>query len=292
MAKRRMGNRRTKAEKSAKTRAPREHSSLFDDSSSFAMPRNTRSWVLLSLKVVIGLALIVGAVGSLAWGVHRYAQTTPRFAVSQVEIEGTRRLARDDVLGAAGIKKGDNLFALDVEAAERALLESPWIASARVFRRLPGTIRLEILERDAVALAILGGKTFLVSQEGEPFKEMGSGDPHDLPIVTGVSLEGLAADRRAELERLRETLGLLREYEKLSIAQSFPAEEVNLKPTGEAILMVGNTGIALHLGSSPWKRKLLRAERVLSKTRRSGGTPSVVFLDNDAHPERVVVRVE
>lgn len=287
-----MGNRRTKAEKSAKTRAPREYLGIFEDSPSLSMPRSAWSWVLLSFKVVLGLALIVGAVGSLAWGVHRYAQTTPRFAVSQVEIEGTRRLARDDVLGAAGIKKGDNLFALDVEAAEKALLESPWIASARVTRQLPGTIRLEVLERDAVALAVLDNTTFLVSQDGEPFKEMGSGDPHDLPIVTGVSLEGLAADRRAELDRLRETLGLLREYEKLSIAQSFPAEEVNLQPSGDAILMVGNTGIALHLGAAPWKRKLLRAERVLSKTRRSGGTPSVVFLDNEAHPERVVVRVE
>lgn len=286
-----MGNRRTKNEKSSKKRAPREFGSVFDELPSLSVPSGVGSWLLLGLKVIVGLALIVGAVGSLAWGVHRYAQTTPRFAVVNVEIEGTRRLARDDVLGAAGFKKGDNLFALDVEKAEKSLLSSPWIAQARVVRQLPGTIRLEVVERDAVALAVIGGKTFLVSQDGEPFKEMGSGDPHDLPIVTGLSLLALSKDRRAELSRLRETLGLLRDYEKLPIAQSFPIEEVHLEPSGDAVLTVGSEGISMHLGATPWKRKLLRAERVLQRTRKAGGEPSVVFLDNDAHPERVVVRV-
>ncbi len=286
-----MGNRRTKSEKSARKRTPREFGSVFDELPSLSVPRSLGSWFLLGLKVIVGLALIVGAVGSLAWGVHRYAQTTPRFAVVNVEIEGTRRLARDDVLGAAGVQKGDNLFALDVEKAEASLLSSPWIAQARVIRQLPGTIRLEVVERDAVALAVIGSKTFLVSQDGEPFKEMGSGDPHDLPIVTGLSLLSLSKDRRAELSRLRDTLGLLRDYEKLPIAHSFPIEEVHLEPSGDAVLTVGSEGISMHLGATPWKRKLLRAERVLQRTRKAGGQPSVVFLDNDAHPERVVVRV-
>jgi cell division protein FtsQ len=286
-----MGNRRTKNETSSKKRAPRELSSVFDDLPSLSVPRGLGSWLLLGLKVAVGLTLIVGAVGALAWGVHRYAQTTPRFAVVNVEIEGTRRLARDDVLGAAGFKKGDNLFALDVEKAEKSLLSSPWIAQARVIRELPGTIRLEIVERDAVALAALRGKTFLVSQDGEPFKEMGNGDPRDLPIVTGLSLRAISQDRRAELSRLRDTLGLLRDYEKLSVAQGFPIEEVHLEPSGDVVLVVGSEGVSLHIGATPWKRKLLRAERVLQRTQKAGGNPSVVFLDNDAHPERVVVRV-
>jgi hypothetical protein len=36
---------------------------------------------------------------------------------------------------------------------------------------------------------------------------------------------------------------------------------------------------------------MLMAERVINKLERSGKTPGIVFADNQAHPERVVVRM-
>ena len=39
-------------------------------------------------------------------------------------------------------------------------------------------------------------------------------------------------------------------------------------------------------------RKLSMAETVLSELRRKGKAPGIVFLDNQAHPERVVVRMK
>lgn len=254
--------------------------------------RTPLGWLLLGLKVSLGLCLLLAAVVTLAWGVHRYAQTTPRFAIVNLEVEGTKRLARDDVLATAGVTKGQNLFSLDISKAERALVASPWIASAHVTRRLPGTVRLQVVERDPRAILILDGKSFLVASDGTPFKELGQGDPHDFPLITGISAAELRRDKRAELERLARTLSLLRQYEELPLGRSYPVQEVHLTDAGSATLSVGDSGVALHLGAPPWKQKLLRAERVLSKAERAGGTPEVVFLDNDAHPERVVVRVQ
>jgi cell division protein FtsQ len=242
--------------------------------------------------VTLGLSLLVAAVTTLAWGVHRYAQTTPRFAIVNLEIEGTKRLARDDVLATAGLEKGQNLFSVDIPRAENALVASPWISSAHVTRRLPGTVRLQVVERDPRAILVMAGKNFLVSTDGVPFKELGQGDPHDFPLITGISAAELRRDKRAEMERLSRTLILLRQYEELPLGRSHPAQEVHLTDAGSATLTVGSAGISLHLGAPPWKQKLLRAERVLSKAAHAGGTPEVVFLDNDAHPERVVVRVQ
>lgn len=285
-----MSNRRTKGGFLKKARAPRDHAAQPADNDS-QIPRGALHWAVFFAKITLGFALIVAAVGALTWGVYRYAQTTPRFAISDIQLEGTRRLERDDILGAAALRRGTNLFALDTNQAEGALREIPWIASARVTRQLPATVRIEIREREARAIAIISEKNFLVSEEGLPFKELGQGDPHDLPLITGISVQGLKRDRRAELARISEALGLLGEYEKLAVAQKNPAEEVHLESSGSATLIVGTEGTTLHLGTSPWKKKLLRAERVLQKARREGGSPSVAFLDNEAHPERVVVRV-
>jgi cell division protein FtsQ len=285
-----MSNRRTKQTRTRRPQAPRDHAAVLLGSEE-KTPRGLLHWVLLASKVTVGLALISVAVGALSWGVYRYAQTTPRFAVVEIELEGTRRLRQEDVLGAAALRKGQNLFSIDTARAEGALRESPWIASARVSRQLPGTVRVSIREREARAIAVISGKNYLVAEDGLPFKELGQGDPHDLPLITGVSAQAIKKDRRAELARLTETLGLLRDFEKLSFSQKHPVEEVHLDPSGRASLVVGQGGITLHLGTAPWKKKLLRAERVLSKAEREGGTPSVAFFDNEAHPERVVLRV-
>ena len=286
-----MSNRKTKEASRKKARAPRDSADGVEGQA-LVLPRSSWQWVVLGLKVTVGLSLLVATVGTLAWGVHRYAQTTPRFAIVKLDVEGTKRLARDDVLRAAGVVRGQNLFSMDIAAAERALVDSPWISSAQVTRRLPGTVRFQVVERDPRAVAVISGKNFLVSQDGTPFKELGAGDPHDFPLITGISVEALARDRRAELDRVSQALSLLREYEELPLSRATPAQELHLSDTGTVTLVVGDAGTTLHLGKSPWKQKLLRAERVLSKARRAGGTPQVVFLDNEAHPERVVVRVQ
>ncbi len=286
-----MGNRRTKHQPRRTPRAPRESRDHHDD----APPpdrRNVWQWSLLGIKVAVGLCLLLGVVGALSFGVLHYARTTPRFSVVDVRIEGTQRLLRQDVLAAAGLEKGTNLFALDVEATERRLLQSPWISKVRVTRRLPGTVRLEISEREAAAVALIEGTPFLVDRDGVPFKTLGRGDPSDLPLITGVTAHAFSKDRRAEQARVYEALVLLRDYERSSFARGLTAQEVHLESSGGAVLTVGPQGTALVLGLPPWKKKLLRAERVLERTRQRGGQPNVIFLDNDAHPERVVVRVK
>jgi len=57
------------------------------------------------------------------------------------------------------------------------------------------------------------------------------------------------------------------------------------------VLTAGKTGVTLHLGRGPWRRKLLMADRVIERLARRGRVPGIIFLDNRAHPDRVVVRM-
>ncbi len=286
-----MSNKRTKRTAKKTSRAPKDPHVEPTEERVAKASGGTKAYVVAGLKVVLGAAMIVGLSAAFAFALHRYARQTPRFAITEIAVEGTRRLLRQEVLGAAGIDVGENIFVLDVDEAEKRLIESPWIKHARVTRRLPGSVKVQILEREPVALALLGDQIFLVSQEGEPFKPMGVGDPHDLPLVTGLSLRELRRDRRAEIRRLKDALVLLRDYETLALGRALPPEEVHLTNDGMAVLTVGKQGLALHLGAPPFKSKLLRAAKIVERTKDKGGKPGVVFLDNQAHPERVVVRL-
>lgn len=247
-------------------------------------------WIV-GLKVAAGLLLALGLTFGLALLGHRYALGSPRFAIATLEVHGNRRLSTDDVMNLAGVHVGENLFRVSLEEAERRLLGNAWIEAVRVERRLPGFLKITLTEREPLAVVLLGERHFLVSRDGEPFKPVEGGDPSDFPLLSGLTAEQFADNRRGAVERIVEALGLLDDYRKLPLAVSLPPEEVALLPSGEAVLTVGREGVGFHLGRPPWKQKLLRAARVVGKTQSEGGRPRAVFLDNAEHPERVVVRV-
>ena len=254
-------------------------------------PRSFGARLLAALKLGAGLFVVIGAAVAVAVGVHRYALSTPRFSLRQVELVGAKRLTVAQVERLAGLEKGKNLFALDAEAAERKILEDPWVASVRVTRQLPGTLKVELSERDAAAVAAVGDRLYLVTSQGEPFKSLEAADPVDLPVLTGITPELLARDRARALERFKAALELVGDFGKLPSSRIQPIEEVHLAPSGDVSLIVGKDGITLELGQPPFARKLSMAETVLSELRRKGKAPGIVFLDNQAHPERVVVRM-
>jgi cell division protein FtsQ len=244
-----------------------------------------------ALKLGSGLAVVVGASLAVAWSAHHYALTSPRFAVHSLDVVGAKRSTPELLKAQSGINLGDNIFALDTDGAERKLLENPWISEVKMTRRLPSTLRIELSEREAAAVVALAEHLYLVTREGEPFKEVQPGDPYDLPLITGASPENLARDRVREIERVQTGLEVLRQYERVPLSRVYPAQEVHLADAGDVTLTAGKEGVALELGTGPWRKKLLMAEQVVGELRRKGRTPGIVFLDNVAHPERVVVRM-
>ena len=243
------------------------------------------------MRVFFGIAAVVGTSVGVAASAHRYALTSPRFALAKVELTGAERFSVEDVKRLAGVATGDNLFALDGRTLEAKLLQNPWISSARVGRRLPSVLEVTITERKARAVAVIGDRLYLVSKQGEPFKELQAQDPVDLPVITGLKAENLGRDKRGELARLGRALDVLSQYERLGMSRVHAAQEIHLGEGGAFTLTVGREGLVIHLGEKGLRQRLLMAERVVDETQRSAKLPGIVFADNRAHPERVVVRM-
>jgi len=282
-------------------RAPEEAFSVdaagddFDaaEAPSDAVGSGSRAWGKLAaaLRLALGLALVIGTSVSVAYSVRHYALTSPRFSVQEVNLQGGKRVSPEQARDQAGVVLGSNIFALDTALCERKLLENPWISQARVTRDLPRSLRIEIKEREPAALAVFAERLYLVTSEGEPFKELSPGDPADFPIITGASVDGISRDRPRELDRVREGLEVLELYGRVPLSKSQPAQEVHLADSGDVVLTAGKEGITFELGRDGYRRKLLMGEQVVAEMRRKGRSPGIVFLDNTAHPERVVVRM-
>lgn len=104
---------------------------------------------LLRILAVVAVAVLLTLVGAAAPFALRRVDA---FDVARVEVTGTRLLPAAEAISASGITADASVFD-SAEPWRRALLEHPLVAEARIERRLPGTVRLEVLETVPVALA-------------------------------------------------------------------------------------------------------------------------------------------
>jgi cell division protein FtsQ len=247
------------------------------------------SRVFAVARALVGGALIVTLSGAVAWAVRRHIVQSARFAVTDIVVAGERQRPAEALLEEAGLARGVNVFTVDLDRARARLLADPWISEATLARRLPGTILLQVTEREVGALVVLR-QTYLVSRDGIIFKRFELGDPTDLPVVTGLDPDGVADDREGAQATLRRALDLATDYERTGLGQRAALQEIHVTTEGGFTFIVGKDGMSLALGGPPFRRKLEEAGRVIAELDRRGTKAEAIMLDDEARPERVVVR--
>ena len=253
--------------------------------------RISRARVTEVLRMAAGVVLTVAAALLCVWGLVRYTRTSPRFAIKAVDVRGSSHRTPENIARTAGIAPEQNIFTTDLDAAQTRLLDDPWIERVTLRRKLPSMIIVDIVEREPQAVVALGSDLYLSTRQGELFKKLEPGDPYDLPVVTGIDPDELAQDREAAAALLRRALDLVADYEHAGPAKTHPVQEAHLEDDGAIVLVVGKNATALHLGRGPYRQSIEQASRVLAELQHRKAQASVVFLDNEAHPERVVVRM-
>ena len=244
-----------------------------------------------AVQLVAGAVIVLASSVGVAWGARRYLTQSPRFAVRTVLVDGAHRRSAAQVAAGGGVAVGDNIFALDLARAGAMITQDPWIEKATVTRRLPSTISIAVVEREAAALAVIGGELYVATRDGDLFKKLGADDPGDLPVITGILPAQVQGDRRGVVMAVKRVLDVAEEAEQRGIARRYPIQELHLEKDGSLVVTIGREAIALALGQPPYRDKVEEASRILNEVARRKASAQVIFLDNDAHPERVVVRM-
>ena len=115
--------------------------------------------------------------------------------VSDITVEGREATDRETILTALGAKPGTPILALSPKHAKQQLESLPWVRTAVIERRLPGTLYVRLVERKPLALWQHGGKIALIDRLGAVIPVTRLDRFAKLPLVVG---EG-AASHAAEL---------------------------------------------------------------------------------------------
>ena len=135
---------------------------------------------------VLVLVVVVGVLGTAAW----MATRSPLLDVEHLVVRGNDRATTDEVLGAAGLDRGDAIVWVDVGAATRGIEALPWVRDASVVREWPDTVRVTVRERRPVAWVDAGGGQALVVDADARILALDAGPPPGLPQLLEVATAG------------------------------------------------------------------------------------------------------
>ncbi|MBI4223824.1 MAG: FtsQ-type POTRA domain-containing protein [Deltaproteobacteria bacterium] len=220
------------------------------------------------------LACLIGSGYGLWWGLT-HAST---FALRQIEVVGRlEKVTMQEIVEAAGLHAGVNLFSLNLQGVEAKTLRLPWIRSVSIRRQVPATLWIHVTEQKPKAL-LLDDQLFFVSEEGLVFKRLEGETNRDLPVITGMKGD----------QSLKIPLQLIDLFEEQHDLGVFGLSEIHYNAaTGYSVVTLKGP-LEVKLGRVDFEKKLERLKKIWADL--AVRTPGLRGIDLN-YDEKAIVKL-
>ncbi|MGI5089788.1 FtsQ-type POTRA domain-containing protein [Treponema vincentii] len=144
------------------------------------------------LKIII-LAMLLFLVGDLVY----YLFIVPFNSTAKIRISGIDTILEADLKKASGLTGTEKWGKIDKDVLLHRIASYPLVAEARVVKKYPDKVLIEIIERKPVGvlLATVGGRTIPmeIDKTGTVFKVTSKKDTQTLPVISGLSFQTIRA---------------------------------------------------------------------------------------------------
>lgn len=221
--------------------------------------RNTRG----RFAAIYRLMIFVVICGAIAAALALF------FKVDQVEVSGNGRYSTEEIIEASGVTVGENLFFLNkYEAAARITQELPYVESAKIGRRLPNTICIQVEECERALAVEHQGELWLMCYNGKIADTAEVEDRENYTVLTGLTLQEPAIGQMAvadagQEKRLEALLPLLQQLHQKNMLQDL--QEIRLEESAYITLRYLNRFEVQLLWSADFDYKLEYLKAVVDR---------------------------
>jgi cell division protein FtsQ len=155
-----------------------------------AMPDSSGRVIDICLRCIMTIALI--SILSLGYiFAYDFITQSPCFNIRKIDISGTTRVSRQEILKLAGLDSPENIFRLNIFLAAKHIATHPWVQSAVLKRHLPDRVSISVTEEKPLAVVRVENiADILINTQGKPFKEYNPRKDKigNLPVISGIDL--------------------------------------------------------------------------------------------------------
>lgn len=217
----------------------------------------------------LGAAAVVSAAAFLAAFLVYASVTSAPWRLGRYTVRGASYLTSTEVLAAADLEAGDNLFWVDLEKAEEELCRHPRIRYAEIRRRLPAEVLVEVDERPAAAAVIINGALYKISSDGVVLEPMAAGY-EDVPVLVGMRFRASGGVTGKSVTR-GDVTDALATAEALAGVDPAWAAAVEYVDVGERVVVLAGGRYRVKYGAGFDESAARRLRRVFEATRVNSG---------------------
>ncbi|MBU8848019.1 MAG: FtsQ-type POTRA domain-containing protein [Desulfobacterales bacterium] len=208
------------------------------------------------------------------------------FNIKKVEISGTNRIFKDDILKLASLSCDENIFELNLFTIEKLIASHPWIESAYVKRSLPSVLSISIIEQKPLAIVKIENLAdILINTQGQPFKEYNPLNDHlkNLPVITGLTLTNTHKQHMFNNTLFNPIMNFLQTSESGNVRQINGDDHMGITIEANDIynrLPPSEQGtVQIRLGFNNFKAKLKKAKKISEYIDKNFPTRTICAMD-------------
>lgn len=149
------------------------------------------------------------------------------FNISEIEVYGNRNITKNEIVKLSSIEKGNNIFYTNLVKARTNISSNPYIQSVDIKRKLPNTLQINVVERDAYFYGSDAASKYVI-----------------------VDNEGIVLEIRKEINNMK----LLKiqgfDFSKAKVSKILPADDsrkIKLLGTFTSLLKADKSGLTLSI---------------------------------------------
>ena len=221
--------------------------------------------------VLLVLAAIGAGIGGTIW--------KRDLRVGAIRTEGNKIVPAAEILGSAGIRKGEKLLGLDLQAARTRVLANHFIKDASITREVPDRILISITERTPVA-AVVGERMLYLDEDGYVLPPARSEHIFDLPVLTGTLPAGdCVPGKQVKAENILDALALLATARRMSDDLYRRISEVHVDGGNDIVFYTSEFGVPVIFGRGAYGDKLAKFEAFWQEFASRRGPQNLHYVD-------------
>jgi len=234
-----------------------------------------------SFFVFFAIFLVVILLGSGLSRLYHRIVSSHWLRLERIEITGTKKLDRVEILDAMGLKRGQCTLSINTEQVNESLRKLPEVKEADVRLELRGQLKASIVERTPAAIVKCGDQDMEMDLDGVLFCEAAPDEKGLAPLITGLCGPDLKKGdtvAASSLEQIKELLSAI--DSSRSWLSGTAINECRWSENGFT-LVLGERSVPVDIGKDALAQKIAKLRKVISTLNDQGLTDHVTRIDLD-----------
>ena len=245
--------------------------------------KKKRKRVLRVVKILTLFAIIIGGI--------IYTLLSPIFNIKEIEVSGNSKISSESIISLSGLSIDQNIFSFWTSDIEEAIKQNAYIDKAKISRKLPDRIEINVQERVATYMLTLGNAYVYINNQGYILEI--TSKKLEVPLLIGYNtpaekiIEGNRLNEE-DLEKLNDVLKIMEATSNGDDSIGKMILQIDISDKSNYILDLPEEKKKVYLGdTTDLSTKVLWINKILQDEEKNEGT---IYLNVNLNVEEPYFR--